>query len=86
MSALLELPDDYRLGIVPASDTGAIEMAMWSVLGQRPLDILAWESFGQTWVTDVSKQLKLPDVTLHTADWGEIPDLSQVNCDHDVVF
>lgn len=86
MSALLELPDDYRLGIVPASDTGAIEMAMWSVLGQRPLDILAWESFGQTWVTDVSKQLKLPDVTLHSADWGEIPDLSQVNFDHDVVF
>jgi phosphoserine aminotransferase len=86
MSALLELPDDYRLGIVPASDTGAIEMAMWSVLGQRPLDILAWESFGQTWVTDVSKQLKLPDVTIHSADWGEIPDLSQVNFDHDVVF
>ena len=86
MSSLLVLPDDYRLGIVPASDTGAIEMAMWSVLGQRPLDILAWESFGQTWVTDVTKQLKIQNVATYTADWGKIPDLSQVNFDHDVVF
>ena len=86
MSSLLGIPDSYRLGIVPASDTGAIEMTMWSVLGQRPVDILAWESFGQTWVTDVTKQLKIPDVTVHSADWGEIPDLTQVNFDHDVVF
>ena len=86
MSSLLELPNDYRLGIVPASDTGAIEMAMWAILGQRPLDILAWESFGQTWVTDVTEQLKIPDVTIYSADWGKLPDLSQVNFHHDVVF
>ncbi len=86
MTSLLGLPKGYRLGIVPASDTGAIEMAMWSVLGKRPLDILAWESFGHTWVSDVSKQLKIPDVKIHTADWGELPDLSKVHFDRDVIF
>ena len=86
MSSLLRLPAGYRLGIVPASDTGAIEMAMWSVLGQRPLDILAWESFGQTWVIDVTKQLKIPNVTEHLAGWGELPNLDKVNFDNDVVF
>ena len=86
MSSLLRLPAGYRLGIVPASDTGAIEMAMWSVLGQRPLDILAWESFGQTWVIDVTKQLKIPNVTEHLAGWGELPNLDNVNFDNDVVF
>ena len=86
MSSLLRLPAGYRLGIVPASDTGAIEMAMWSVLGQRPLDILAWESFGQNWVIDVTKQLKIPNVTEHLAGWGELPNLDKVNFDNDVVF
>ena len=86
MSSLLRLPAGYRLGIVPASDTGAIEMAMWSVLGQRPLDILAWESFGQTWVIDVTKELKIPNVTEHVAGWGELPNLDKVNFDNDVVF
>ena len=86
MSSLLRLPAGYRLGIVPGSDTGAIEMAMWSVIGERPLDILAWESFGNTWVTDVSKQLKIQDITIHSADWGELPELSKVHFDHDVVF
>ena len=86
MSSLLGLPNGYRLGIVPASDTGAIEMAMWCVLGERPLDILAWESFGHTWVSDVSKQLKISNVTIHSADWGDLPDLSRVKFEHDVVF
>ena len=86
MKLLLRLPAGYRLGIVPASDTGAIEMAMWSVLGQRPLDILAWESFGQTWVIDVTKELKIPNVTEHVAGWGELPNLDKVNFDNDVVF
>ena len=86
MSSLLGLPKGYRLGIVPASDTGAIEMAMWCVLGKLPLDILAWESFGHTWVDDVSKQLKIPNVSIHTADWGKLPDLSKVEFEHDVVF
>ena len=83
--SLLELPDDYRVGIVPASDTGAMEMAMWSMLGARPVDMLAWESFGQGWVTDVVKQLDL-DARVMTAPYGELPDLGDVNSDHDVVF
>ena len=86
MSSMLGLPDGYRLGIVPASDTGAIEMAMWSVLGAKPVDILSWESFGQTWVSDVTKQLKLSNVRHLDADWGKLPDLSDVNFDNDVVF
>jgi phosphoserine aminotransferase len=84
--SILSIPDDYRLGIVPASDTGAIEMALWSMLGPRPVDVMAWESFGEGWVSDIQKQLKLDDVTLHAADYGEIPDLAKVNFDNDVVF
>tara|TARA_R110002124_G_scaffold114535_17_gene269344 strand:+ start:953 stop:2128 length:1176 start_codon:yes stop_codon:yes gene_type:complete len=83
---LLQVPADYRIGIVPASDTGAVEMAMWSMLGERGVDMLAWESFGEGWVTDVAKQLKLEDVRIIKAPYGELPELSQVDCDRDVVF
>ena len=83
---LLGMPADYRLGIVPASDTGAIEMAMWSLLGPRGVDMLAWESFGEQWVTDVRKQLKLADARALTADYGRLPDLAQVDGARDVVF
>ncbi|MGB5559335.1 MAG: phosphoserine transaminase [Paracoccaceae bacterium] len=82
---ILGVPEDYRIGIVPASDTGAVEMAMWSMLGARPVEMLAWESFGAGWVTAVVKQLKL-DAVVRTADYGEIVDLSQVDFDKDVVF
>ncbi len=84
--ALLELPDDYRVGIVPASDTGAFEMAMWSMLGARPVDVLAWESFGHGWHSDITKQLKLNDVRALVADYGSLPDLDTVDFTHDVVF
>jgi phosphoserine aminotransferase len=83
---LLEVPADYRIGIVPASDTGAIEMAMWSLLGARPVTMLAWESFGEGWVSDVAKELKLKDVTVLKAPYGELPDLAKVDPSHDVVF
>ena len=83
--ALLGLPADYRLGIVPASDTGAMEMAIWSLLGTRPVTMLAWESFGAGWVTDVAKQLKL-DAEIRTADYGELPDLGGVDPASDIVF
>jgi len=83
---LLEVPADYLIGIVPASDTGAVEMALWSMLGARPVDMLAWESFGEGWVTDVAKQLKLADARTITAPYGQLPDLAQVDFDHDVVF
>jgi phosphoserine aminotransferase len=83
---VLELPAGYRVGIVPASDTGAVEMAMWSMLGARPVTMLAWESFGEGWVTDVTKQLKLPNVTVLTADYGALPDLSKIDWSNDVVF
>jgi phosphoserine aminotransferase len=83
---VLELPAGYRVGIVPASDTGAFEMAMWSMLGARPVTMLAWESFGEGWVTDVTKQLKLPNVTVLTADYGALPDLSKIDWSNDVVF
>ncbi len=83
---ILQVPAGYRIGIVPASDTGAVEMAMWSLLGARPVDMLAWESFGEGWVTDVAKQLKLKDVRVIKAGYGELPDLKSVNFDHDVVF
>jgi phosphoserine aminotransferase len=84
---VLEVPADYRIGIVPASDTGAVEMALWSMLGARPVDMLAWESFGEGWVTDVVKQLKLPDAQVIGAPYGELPDLSGVNTKaRDVVF
>ncbi len=84
--SILGVPADYKIGIVPASDTGAVEMAMWSLLGPRGVDILAWESFGQGWVTDVVKQLKLKDVRRFEADYGAIPDLSEVDPARDVIF
>lgn len=83
--AILGVPDDYRIGIVPASDTGAVEMAMWSMLGARPVDMLAWESFGEGWITDAVKQLKL-DARVLKAPYGEIADLAAVDPKHDVVF
>ncbi len=83
---VLGVPADYRIGIVPASDTGAVEMVLWNLLGPRPVDVLAWESFGQEWVTDVTEALRLPDVRVMSAPYGELPDLSQVDFAHDVVF
>ena len=84
---VLQVPASYRIGIVPASDTGAVEMALWSLLGPLPVSMLAWESFGQGWVTDVVKQLKLPDVTVTKAAYGELPDLKAVDTKNsDVVF
>jgi len=83
---VLEVPADYRIGIVPASDTGAVEMALWSMLGARPVTMLAWESFGEGWVSDVAKELKLKDVTVLRAAYGELPDLAKVDPASDVVF
>ncbi|HEY1706998.1 MAG TPA: phosphoserine transaminase [Rhizomicrobium sp.] len=83
---LLGIPAGYRAGIVPASDTGAVEMALWSMLGQRPVDAFAWESFGEDWVTDVIKQLKLKDARVIKAEYGELPDLKQADPAHDIVF
>lgn len=83
---LLKLPADYRVAIVPASDTGAVEMVLWSLLGPRGVDVLAWEAFGRDWVTDIVEQLKLKDVRALVTPYGELPDLSQVDCDRDVVF
>lgn len=83
---VLQVPADYRIGIVPASDTGAVEMALWSLLGERGVDMVAWESFGAGWVTDVVKQLKLDDVRTFVAPYGEIVDFAQVDFDRDVVF
>ncbi|TWG60515.1 phosphoserine transaminase [Aminobacter sp. J44] len=83
---ILQVPADWRIGIVPASDTGAVEMALWSLLGQRGVDMVAWESFGSGWVTDVVKQLKLQDVRKFEADYGKLPDLSQIDFNRDVVF
>jgi phosphoserine aminotransferase len=83
---VLEVPADYRIGIVPASDTGAVEMALWSLLGARPVTMLAWESFGEGWVSDVQKELKLKNVTLLKAGYGELPDLGAVDWSTDVVF
>jgi phosphoserine aminotransferase len=85
MREVLRLPDTHRLGIVPGSDTGAFEMAMWTMLGARPVTTLAWESFGEGWVTDAAKQLKL-DPTILRADYGELPDLARVDWSHDVLF
>mgnify|MGYP003331113115 CR=1 FL=1 len=84
--SLLGIPADYRIAIVPASDTGAVEMALWSLLGARPVDMLTWESFGEGWVTDVAKQLKLKDVRVLKAPYGQIADLKAVDWTHDVVF
>ncbi len=83
---VLEVPADYRIGIVPASDTGAVEMALWSLLGARPVTMIAWESFGEGWVTDVVKQLKLKDVTTLKAGYGELPDLAKADPASDIVF
>lgn len=83
---ILGLPADYLLGIVPASDTGAMEMAMWNLLGERPVDVIYFEAFGKTWANDLVHQLKLKEVNLYSADYGFMPDLSRVNFDHDVVF
>ncbi|WP_299600901.1 phosphoserine transaminase [uncultured Tateyamaria sp.] len=82
---ILGVPADYKIGIVPASDTGAYEMAMWSLLGERHAEMVAWESFGAGWVTDVAKQLKI-EHTVHTADYGQIVDMAALNYDHDVCF
>ena len=83
---ILGIPDDYLVGIVPGSDTGAFEMAMWTMLGERGVDILAWESFGAGWLTDATKQLKLDDVRTFEADYGDLPNLAEVDCDRDVLF
>jgi phosphoserine aminotransferase len=83
---VLEVPADYRIGIVPASDTGAVEMALWSLLGARPVTMLAWESFGEGWVADVHKELKLKDGALLKAAYGELPDLNSIDWSTDVVF
>jgi phosphoserine aminotransferase len=83
---VLEIPDDHRIGIVPASDTGAVEMVLWSMLGARGVEILAWESFGSQWVDDIIAQLELHDAKVSIADYGELPDLNEVDFDRDVVF
>src|SRR5690606_16439722 len=83
---VLRVPDGWRIGIVPASDTGAVEMALWSLLGERGVDMVAWESFGSGWVTDVVKQLKLADARKIEAGYGELPDLDQIDFSRDVVF
>jgi phosphoserine aminotransferase len=83
---LLDLPEGYRVAVVPGSDTGAIEMAMWSLLGERGVDVLEWESFSAGWVTDIVKQLKLPKVRVIQSDYGMLPDLTTVNFEHDVVL
>ena len=83
---MLGMPADYRIGIVPGSDTGAVEMALWSLLGARGVDVLAWEAFGKGWVTDVAQQLKLADLRELEAPYGRLPDLGAVDCGRDVVF
>jgi phosphoserine aminotransferase len=83
---ILQMPDDYLIGIVPGSDTGAVEIALWSMLGARGVDVLAWESFGKDWVNDIVIQLRIDDVTLHQAPYGQLPDLTAVNFANDVVL
>ena len=83
---ILGIPEDYKVGIVPASDTGAIEMLMWSMLGYKPLEVLAWESFGMDWVKDINEQLKINNTKTHLAEYGKIVDLQKVNFNHDVLF
>src|ERR1700734_675733 len=83
---VLQVPADYRIGIVPASDTGAVEMALWSLLGAHPVTMLAWESFGEGWVSDVAKQLKLKNVTVLKSDYGDLPDLGRIDPASDIVF
>ena len=84
--AILGLPEGYRVAIVPASDTGAVEMCMWSMLGAKPVDVFAWESFGQDWVTDATKQLKLADCNTYTGDYGELPPFEKARDDADIIF
>jgi phosphoserine aminotransferase len=84
--AILNLPEDYRVGIVPASDTGGFEMAMWSLLGPRGVDVFVWESFSKGWATDITKQLKLDNVRVFDADYGKLPDMGQADFENDVVF
>ena len=84
--ALLGVPEDYRIGIVASSDTGAVEMSLWSLLGPRPVDVLAWESFGEDWVTDIVKQLKLKEARTIRAPYGELPDMRSTDPAHDIVF
>src|SRR5512147_128294 len=84
--AVLGIPSDYRVGIVPASDTGAFEMALWNLLGARGVDAFCWESFGEGWVTDIQKQLKLADVRVFRGEYGRLPDLKQANAENDIVF
>ena len=86
MKKVLGLPADYRIGVVAGSDTGAVELAMWTMLGPRPVDIFGWESFGKGWITDAMKYLKLPNVKEYTADYGKLPDLSKAEFSHDVIF
>lgn len=86
MKKVLGLPADYRIGVVAGSDTGAVELAMWTLLGPRPVDIFGWESFGKGWITDAVKYLKLPDVKEYKADYGKLPDLGKADFSHDVVF
>ncbi len=83
---ILNLPEGYRVGIVPASDTGAVEMCMWSMLGAKPVDVFAWESFGSDWVTDATKQLKLENCETYTADYGQLPDFTKARDDADIIF
>ena len=83
---LLGVPADYRIGVVPASDTGAVEMCLWSMLGARGVDVLSWESFSRGWATDITRHLRLEDVRVFDAEFGKLPDLSLINCDRDVVF
>ncbi len=83
---VLGIPEEHRVGIVPASDTGAFEMAMWNLLGERPVDVVYFESFGKTWAGDILNQLKLKEVVVHSADYGFLPDLAEVNFEHDLVF
>ena len=83
---LLNLPDDYVVGIMPGSDTGALEASIWSLLGERGVDILAWENFGKDWIQDVVKQLQIPNINVHDADYGDLPDLTKVNFKNDVIF
>src|SRR5215475_15812999 len=84
--SVLRVPKDYRIAIVAGSDTGAVEMALWSLMGPKPVDVLAWESFGEDWVTDVVKQLKLKETRTIKADYGALPDLSKTDPNHDIVF
>jgi len=83
---ILGIPDDYRVGIVPASDTGAFEMSLWSMLGIRPIDVFYWESFGEGWANDIKKQLKLQNVNYYGAEYGDIPDITKANPENDIVF